>query len=69
VVRLARAVPGDGFALCTLKDAVKLRAWWPGPSRLWYVSQQLVVEQGDSELERVVERALAARTTIATRAN
>jgi tetraacyldisaccharide 4'-kinase len=69
VARLARDVPTDGFALCTLKDAAKLRGWWPEASRLWYVSQQLVVEHGDSELERVVERVLASRETIPTRAD
>jgi tetraacyldisaccharide 4'-kinase len=64
--RLSRAVPAEGLAVCTLKDAVKLRGWWPPRSRLWYVSQQLVVEYGESELERVIERLLAARATDAT---
>lgn len=64
--RLSRAVPAEGLAVCTLKDAVKLRSWWPPRSRLWYVSQQLVVEYGELELERVIERLLAARATDAT---
>lgn len=62
----AARVPADGFAVCTLKDAVKLAARWPGPSRLWYVSQQLEVEQGATDLDRLLERVLAARAATAT---
>lgn len=60
---LAARVPSDGFAVCTLKDAAKLSGRWPGSSRLWYVSQQLVVEQGAEEIDRLIERVLAARAT------
>jgi len=60
---LASRVPRDGFAVCTLKDAVKLSTRWPGPSRLWYVSQQLVVEQGAEELERLITRVLEGRAS------
>jgi tetraacyldisaccharide 4'-kinase len=62
---LAARVPADGIVVCTLKDAVKLGAKWPGPSRLWYVSQQLVVEEGAEDMERLLERVLAARTSTA----
>ena len=63
-IRAAAArVPVDGFAVCTLKDAVKLSGRWPGPSRLWYVSQQLVVEQGAAEIDRLLQRVLAQRAT------
>ncbi|MGH7679711.1 MAG: tetraacyldisaccharide 4'-kinase, partial [Gemmatimonadaceae bacterium] len=62
---LAQHVPRDGLALCTLKDAVKLSGRWPGPSRLWYVSQDLVVEQGVEELNRLLKRVLDARATAA----
>lgn len=60
---LAALVPADGFAVCTLKDAVKLAHRWPGPSRLWYVSQQLFVEQGGGEIDRLLQRVLDAPTT------
>ncbi len=63
VRELALRVPSDGLAVCTLKDAVKLGLRWPGPSRLWYVSQQLVVDQGEDSLDRFVKRALEARAT------
>lgn len=59
--RLVGEIPPGGDAVCTLKDAVKLRAWWPAPSRLWYVSQRVAVEDGESELARVIERLLVAR--------
>jgi tetraacyldisaccharide 4'-kinase len=58
---LAAGVPPEAIAVCTLKDAVKLGGKWPGPSRLWYVSQQLVVEQGADVLERLLDRVLEAR--------
>jgi tetraacyldisaccharide 4'-kinase len=60
---LASRVPRAGLAICTLKDAVKLADRWPGPSRLWYVSQQLVVEQGAEDLERLLTRVLDERAT------
>jgi tetraacyldisaccharide 4'-kinase len=65
---IAAGVPADGFAVCTLKDAVKLASRWPGPSRLWYVSQQLVVEQGAEEIDRLLKRVLAARDATTTTA-
>jgi tetraacyldisaccharide 4'-kinase len=61
IASLAQHAPADGLAVCTLKDAVKLAGRWPGPSRLWYVSQQVVVEQGAEELERLLKRALDGR--------
>jgi tetraacyldisaccharide-1-P 4'-kinase len=61
-------VPADGFAVCTLKDAVKLASRWPGPSRLWYVSQQLVVEQGAEDIDRLLKRVLEARAGTTTTA-
>ncbi len=60
---VAALVPADGFAVCTLKDAVKLAGRWPGPSRLWYVSQQLAVEHGAGEIDRLLYRMLEARGT------
>jgi tetraacyldisaccharide 4'-kinase len=61
-------VPSDGLAVCTLKDAVKLAGRWPGPSRLWYVSQQLVVDQGVEEVSRLLERVIDARASATTTA-
>ena len=55
----------NDFVVSTLKDAVKLASRWPGPSRLWYVSQQPVVEQGVEHLNRLLERVLDARSTAA----
>ena len=59
-------VSSDGLAVCTLKDAVKLAGRWPGPSRLWYLSQQLVVDQGVEEVNRLLERVMEARASAAT---
>jgi tetraacyldisaccharide 4'-kinase len=64
----ALRVPADGLAVCTLKDAVKLAERWPGPSRLWYVSQQLVVDQGVEDVNRLLERVLEARASSASTA-
>jgi tetraacyldisaccharide 4'-kinase len=64
--RLAERVPDGGFAVCTLKDAVKLAPVWAGRSPLWYLSQQLVVERGEDEIDRLLERVLAARSPAAT---
>jgi tetraacyldisaccharide 4'-kinase len=64
----ALRVPPDGLAVCTLKDAVKLANRWPGPSRLWYLSQQLVVDQGVADIDRLLERVLEARASSATTA-
>lgn len=61
VAAIAAQVAPDGLAVCTLKDAVKLAGRWPARSRLWYVSQQLVVEKGAEEIDRLLQRALAAR--------
>ena len=65
---LAARVPADGLAVCTLKDAVKLAGRWPRPGRLWYVSQQLVVERGAEEIDRLLKRVLDARATTTTTA-
>jgi len=66
ISKAAARVTPDGLAVCTLKDAVKLAGRWPGPSRLWYVSQQLVVEQGATELDGLLKRVLDARATAVT---
>jgi tetraacyldisaccharide 4'-kinase len=57
VGRLAREAEGADFAVCTLKDAVKLGPLWP-PSAppLWYLSQRVSIELGASELEGLARR-------------
>lgn len=65
---LALRVPADGIAVCTLKDAVKLAGRWPGPSRLWYVSQHLVVDEGVETIDRLLKRVLDARAAAASTA-
>jgi tetraacyldisaccharide 4'-kinase len=65
ITAAAARVPRDGLAICTLKDAVKLAPRWPGPSRLWYVSQQLVVEKGADDMDRLLKRVLDARASTA----
>ncbi len=48
--------------VCTLKDALKLGPRWPRQAPdLWYVSQRLDVEEGESELERMLARLLDLR--------
>lgn len=69
IAELAAAVPVGGMAVCTLKDAVKLAGRWPGPNRLWYVSQQLVVDQGVEEVNRLLERVITGRAAAATTAD
>jgi tetraacyldisaccharide 4'-kinase len=64
----ARHLTVGGLAVCTLKDAVKLAPRWPGPSRLWYLSQQLVVDQGVEDVHRLLTRVLDARAATATSA-
>jgi tetraacyldisaccharide 4'-kinase len=57
----ARAERSD-WTVCTLKDAVKLRALWPRTSRaLWYVSLRCEIEQGAESLRAMVRRLVAAR--------
>lgn len=52
----ARAESVD-FAVCTLKDAVKLGPLWPRvASRLWYLSQAVVVERGAAPLHEALDR-------------
>jgi tetraacyldisaccharide 4'-kinase len=60
---LALRVPSRGLAVCTLKDAVKLAPLWAGSAGLWYLSQQLVVERGEADIDRLLERVLAARSS------
>ena len=61
VASLVRQASNHDRVVCTLKDAVKLAALWPGSTPLWYVSQRVDVERGADLLNDVVSRMLAAR--------
>lgn len=62
VARVLAAAAGYDAVVCTLKDAVKLRALWPDSAvPLWYVSQSVVLRDGTEAVDRVVRSVLAAR--------
>lgn len=65
IADLAQRAAQSDLVVSTLKDAVKLGSRWPGPTRLWYVSQQPVVEQGVEHLNSLLQRVLEARSTAA----
>ena len=55
----ARAAAAN-FAICTLKDAVKLGPRWPtGRAPLWYLSQSVAFEAGAQELHALLDRLAA----------
>jgi tetraacyldisaccharide 4'-kinase len=61
-LRLARAGERAQLVVCTLKDAVKLAPLWPrGGPALWYLSQQVILERGRPEVERLISELLEAR--------
>jgi len=54
---LARQSRDFDYAVCTLKDAVKLGPRWPadaGP--LWYVSLSVIVERGEASIDEIITR-------------
>jgi len=56
IARLAERTASGVWAVCTLKDAVKLGERWPRQAPpLWYVSQLVTVERGVGGLERVLD--------------
>jgi len=58
--RLSEAARTSDFAICTLKDAVKLESLWPPDAgSLWYVSQRLKVEDGLQHIERLLDDLIA----------
>jgi tetraacyldisaccharide-1-P 4'-kinase len=60
--RLADSALTSDFAVCTLKDAVKLESVWPPEAgSLWYVSQRLKVEDGKHHIARLITDLLALR--------
>jgi tetraacyldisaccharide 4'-kinase len=62
IAEFMAAIPSNAWAVCTLKDAVKLENRWPreGPP-LWYVSQLVTVERGVGGLERVLDDLVRIR--------
>lgn len=62
ITRIALGAGDADLVLCTLKDAVKIAPHWPaGAPRLWYVSQQVVVEREADALAALLDGLLAAR--------
>jgi tetraacyldisaccharide 4'-kinase len=56
---LAAQASSSDFVVCTLKDAVKLESMWPADAgSLWYVSQRLKIEDGQSEIDRILDSIL-----------
>ncbi|MGH7668350.1 MAG: tetraacyldisaccharide 4'-kinase [Gemmatimonadaceae bacterium] len=60
LARVGRSAAAADYAVCTLKDAVKISTRWPGSGALWYVSQQVTVERGLERLEAALDRVIAA---------
>ena len=57
LAKLATRASGAAWAVCTLKDAVKLSPIWPrGAPPLWYLSQRVSVESGADSLHAVLAR-------------
>lgn len=63
VLRLADEAGRADYAVCTLKDAVKIGPLWP-PSAppLWYLSQRVRVEQGAPFLDELARRLASPPT-------
>jgi len=56
ITQVAGGLTDGEWAVCTLKDAVKLAPRWPRLAPpLWYVSQQVMVERGVGGLERLLD--------------
>jgi tetraacyldisaccharide 4'-kinase len=57
---LAAQAGSSDFVVCTLKDAVKLESMWPAEAgSLWYVSQRLKIEDGQDNIDRMLENLLS----------
>ena len=58
---LAAQTSSSDFAVCTLKDAVKLESMWPAEAgSLWYVSQRLKIEDGQPHIDRLLDNLLSS---------
>ena len=57
---LAAQASSSDFVVCTLKDAVKLESIWPAEAgSLWYVSQRLKIEDGQPNIDRMLDNLLS----------
>jgi tetraacyldisaccharide 4'-kinase len=57
---LAAQASNSDFVVCTLKDAVKLESIWPAEAgSLWYVSQRLKIEDGQPQIDRLLDNLLS----------
>jgi tetraacyldisaccharide 4'-kinase len=64
---LARAGATAQMVVCTLKDAVKLAPLWPrGGPGLWYLTQEVILERGRPEIDRIISGVLEARARYTT---
>ena len=63
ITSLQRGAESVDYVVCTLKDAVKLRALWPrsGPP-LWYVSQRVDLTSGEGAVDDVLRRLMLAKS-------
>lgn len=59
---LVRRSSDYDIIVCTLKDAVKLRSFWPADGQsLWYVSQSLDIETGAADIDNLLGRFRPAK--------
>jgi tetraacyldisaccharide 4'-kinase len=57
---LAAQASSSDFVVCTLKDAVKLESMWPAEAgSLWYVSQRLKIEDGQTHIDRMLDNLVS----------
>lgn len=62
VAMMASTARADELTVCTLKDYVKLERHWPRASPfLWYVSQRVAPESGESAITSALDSVLRAR--------
>ena len=62
VAAMASTAGADELIVCTLKDYVKLARHWPRVSpSLWYVSQRVAPESGESAITSALDSVLRAR--------
>jgi tetraacyldisaccharide 4'-kinase len=63
--RIAAASSAYEMVICTLKDAVKLRALWPRTApALWYVSQRVEFAWGREVVDQMLQRVMQAQPSL-----